>query len=244
MDHGALKIGSLFSGVGGLELGLERAGLGRVSWQVEIDPFCRSVLAKHWPEAVRYEDVRSIGKATVAPVDVVCGGFPCTDLSHAARGVARAGLAGEHSGLWREMLRVVSELAPRFVVIENVASAWRDWLPHVRRDLHELGYSCMPVRMRAADVGSPMGRARIFVAAYTDRDRECFSAFDAEVARASEVVAARADWAADPAESLGVPHGISARVDRLRTLGNAVVPQCAEVIGRAIVNATNGGSDV
>lgn len=232
-----MKIGSLFSGIGGLELGLERAGLGTVAWQVEIDPFCRGVLAKHWPEATRYEDVRTIDRATVASVDVICGGFPCTDLSHAARGVARSGLDGEASGLWFEMLRIVDALAPRFVIVENVAAAWRAWLPNVRRDLHRIGYSCLPLRMRAADVGCPMGRARIFVVAHTDRDRECLSAFHDEASRIAADVAHRADWSANPADVVGMANGVSNRVDRLRALGNAVVPQCAEVIGRAIVAA-------
>ena len=233
-----MKIGSLFSGIGGLERGLELAGLGEVAWQVEIDPFCRSVLAKHWPNATRLEDVRTVTAATVAPVDVLCGGFPCTDLSHAARGVARLGLEGEASGLWFDMLRIVDALAPRFVVVENVAAAWRSWLPNVRRDFFGLGYSSVPVRMRAADVGSPMGRARIFVVAYTDRDRERFGAFHDEASRLAEAVAHRREWHRDPAEVVGVADGVSARVDRLRALGNAVVPQCAEVIGRAILAAT------
>lgn len=232
-----MRIGSLFSGIGGLELGLERAGLGRVVWQCEIDPFCRRVLARHWPEAVRHEDVRSVSRATVTPVDVLCGGFPCTDLSHAARGIARSGLDGEQSGLWYEMLRVVAEITPRIVVVENVAAAWRSWLPIVRSDLDGLGYASMPIRMRAADVGCPMGRARVFVVAYPYGDRERFGAIDAEARRASQAIAHRRDWSTDPASFVGVADGVPDRVDRNRALGNSVVPQCAEVIGRAIVAA-------
>ena len=81
-----MRIGSLFSGIGGLELGLEWAGVGRTVWQVEADSFCRGVLAQHWPEVRRYEDVRNVGAATLAPVDLVCGGFPCQDVSAAGRG--------------------------------------------------------------------------------------------------------------------------------------------------------------
>src|SRR6185436_8967518 len=104
-----LTIGSLFAGIGGLELGLEMAGLGPVVWQVETDAACRDVLAMHWPKAERFHDVRAVDASALAPVDIVCGGFPCQDLSHAGKG---KGLAGERSGLWFEFERIVQELGP------------------------------------------------------------------------------------------------------------------------------------
>jgi DNA (cytosine-5)-methyltransferase 1 len=113
-----MRIGSLFSGIGGLELGLEWSGVGHTVWQVEREPFCRAVLAKHWPAAERFDDVRTVGKANLAPVDLICGGFPCQDVSSAGKG---AGLAGERSGLWREFARILGELQPGWVVVENVA---------------------------------------------------------------------------------------------------------------------------
>lgn len=162
-----LRIGSLFSGIGGLELDLERAGLGHVVWQVEIDPFCRDVLARHWPEVVRYEDVRSIRAATVAPVDIVCGGFPCQDVSLAGK---RAGLAGERSGLWSEFRRIVEELAPSIVVIENVLGLRTSGLPRVLADLADLGFDAEWSDLSAADVGAPHLRRRLFLVA-TDPER-------------------------------------------------------------------------
>jgi DNA (cytosine-5)-methyltransferase 1 len=111
-----VNVGSLFAGIGGFDLGFERAGM-RVAWQVELDPYCRAVLAHHFPEARRYEDVREVGAANLAPVDLICGGFPCQDLSPAGRG---AGLDGARSGLWAEFARIVRELRPRYVVVENV----------------------------------------------------------------------------------------------------------------------------
>ena len=229
-----MRIGSLFAGIGGLELGLERAGVGETVWQVEIDPFCRRVLEKHWPNAQRFNDVRSVGAATLPAVDVICGGFPCTDLSLAARGVARSGLDGERSGLWYEMLRVISELRPQAIVTENVAGPWRNWLPHMRRDLHGIGYASVSFRLRAADVGAPHGRARIFVVSYPHGDAERYRSIHAEASRVTQDICARGDWSAGAPSAVGMDDGGAERVDRNGALGNAVLPQCTEVIGRAL----------
>ena len=115
MTEDKLTVGSLFSGIGGFDLGFERAGM-TVQWQAEIDKHARRVLARWWPAAHCYDDVKEIG-GSAPRVDVLCGGFPCQDLSVAGR---RAGLAGERSGLFHEFMRVVDEVAPRWVVIENV----------------------------------------------------------------------------------------------------------------------------
>ena len=117
-----MRVLDLFSGIGGFSLGLERAGMQTVAF-CEIEPFCRAVLAKHWPGVKIYEDIRTLTAATLErdgiAVDVICGGFPCQDISVAGRG---AGLAGERSGLWREYFRLVGELRPRVVIVENVAA--------------------------------------------------------------------------------------------------------------------------
>ena len=123
------KIGSLFSGIGGFELGLERAIPAETIWQVEQDKFCQRILKKHWPKAKIYNDVRNITKDNVEPVDILCGGFPCQDISIAGK---TKGLKGEKSGLWWEMWRIISELRPRIAVLENVANILRlgtdrDW---------------------------------------------------------------------------------------------------------------------
>jgi len=228
-----MKIGSLFSGIGGLELGLERSGLGHVVWQCEIDPFCRSVLERHWPNATRYEDVRSL--RDVEAVDVICGGFPCQNLSR-ANVKTRTGLAGSSSGLWREFSRIVRNVRPTWIVVENVASAWRDWVPDVRLDLLCSGYSSVSINVSASDVGAPFDGARTFLVAKTNSNGKSTSAVDAQMAKLPKLAAAvRQDWGIPSPRALGIPDGVSNRVDRLRALGNAVVPQCAEVIGRAIV---------
>jgi len=157
-----MKIGSLFSGIGGLELGLERAIPGaEVVWQVERDEYARKVLAKHWPEARRFEDVREVGRSNLASVDLVCGGFPCQDISNAG---ARAGIDGERSGLWKEFSRILGEMVPRFVVLENVSAITYPGrgLGRVLGQLAALGYDggwdCIP----ASAVGAPHQRDRWF----------------------------------------------------------------------------------
>lgn len=114
-----LAVGSLFSGIGGLELGLERAGM-RVVWQVEKDPFCQRVLAKHWPDVRRHDDVTTFppGDGADWGCDLICGGFPCQDISPGNAG-KQQGIAGKRSGLWREFARIVGLLRPRYVLVEN-----------------------------------------------------------------------------------------------------------------------------
>ena len=159
-------IGSLFSGIGGLELGVEHATGGHVVWQVEKSEFCRSVLAKHYHNAVRYDDVCTVGE-NLARVDIICGGFPCQDLSLAGK---RAGFAGEKSSLWREYRRVVDLLRPSFVFVENVpplTTSRGGWdFAEVLGALAALGYDEVWDRFRASDVGAPHRRERIFVLAY------------------------------------------------------------------------------
>jgi DNA (cytosine-5)-methyltransferase 1 len=158
-----MKIGSLFSGIGGLELGLEWAGVGRTAWQVEQDLFCQAVLAHHWPDAKRYNDVREVGAHNLEPVDVICGGFPCQDISYAGKG---AGLAGARSGLWYEFARIIGELGPQYVVVENVAALFTRGIDAVLGTLADLGFDAECSTVSAAAVGAPHRRERVFIVAY------------------------------------------------------------------------------
>lgn len=164
-----MKIGSLFSGIGGLELGLEWVGVGHTVWQVEMDPYCQAVLAHHWPDAQRYTDVREVGAHNLSPVDVICGGFPCQDISYAGKG---AGLAGERSGLWTEFARIVGELGPQYVVVENVHALLTRGIDQVLGTLADLGYDAEWSTLRASDVGAPHRRERVFIVAYRNSERE------------------------------------------------------------------------
>jgi DNA (cytosine-5)-methyltransferase 1 len=230
-----MNIGSLFSGIGGLELGLEWAGLGPVMWQVEKDPFCRSVLAKHWPHVPRYVDVKEVGARQLEAVELICGGFPCQDVSSAGK---RAGIhAGTRSGLWLEYRRVLAELRPVFAVVENVGSDVPAWLPQVRRDLHLLGYRTRALGIAARDVGAHHGRARVFVVAHADGQGEPARAQHAEMA-----IPQAPSWAGgrftEP-DMVRVVPGLSGGLhQRLRGLGNSVVPQCAQIVGQVIRQMT------
>ena len=161
-----MTYGSLFSGIGGIDLGLDRAGL-RCLWQVEKDEYCRRVLEKHWPDVKRYGDVTELSGNELQPVDLICGGFPCQDVSHAAAG-SRAGIEGTRSGLWFEFCRIVRTLRPRFLFIENVAGVLvYGAMRRVIGELARLGYVGIWRSIRASDFGASHRRKRIFVVAYT-----------------------------------------------------------------------------
>jgi len=186
-----LTLGSLFSGIGGLELGVEAATGALVLWQVEKDAWCREVLAKHWPDAVRYDDVCTVNG--LPRVDIICGGFPCQDVSLAGK---RAGFGGTRSSLWREYRRVVADVGPRFVFVENVAgllTADDGWaFGEVLGDLAALGFDATWDVFRASDVGAPHRRERVFLLAYRSGEREC------EPEHGRESVASRRDAWVEP----------------------------------------------
>jgi DNA (cytosine-5)-methyltransferase 1 len=286
----------------------------------EIDPFCRRVLAKHWPHVLCYDNITTLTAARLAAdgisapladadsggqrwpivadekhrssvqserspcddagtrnIDVICGGFPCQDISVAGKG---AGMDGARSGLWSEYARIIGEVRPRYVIVENVAALLGRGLERVLGDLAALGYDaewhCIP----ASAVGAPHRRDRLWIVAYPHQFHDDVGGF-----RASEIFGGQrqktdirrgdADVAApDVANSKGVrwaegtphagrrgqamfadewpglagdgwwltepdvgrvAHGVPERVHRLRSLGNAVVPQIPEMIGRAIM---------
>ena len=237
-----LTFGSLFAGIGGFDLGFERAGMV-CKWQVEIDDYANRVLAKHWPEVHRERDVRECGRHNLERVDVICGGFPCQDVSYAGQG---AGLEGERSGLFYEIIRLIGDLGPRVVVLENVAALLTRGLGEVLRALAEIGFDAEWCCLPAAGVGAPHVRDRVFVVAYAngvlgearlrifDKDH-----WEWKVSREGykECVSAQR-WGVETAPRISrVDDGVPDQVDRLRCLGNAVVPQVAEWIGKRIVES-------
>ena len=165
-----LTIGSLCSGIGGLELGVEHATGARTLWQVEREPFCCEVLRRHWPDAVRYGDLFGVG-ADLPRVDVITAGFPCQPVSLAGKRKART----DARWLWPEVARIVAAVRPRFVLLENVPGLLTADNGHaiaeVLGDLAALGFDAEWATFRASDVGAPHKRERLFVLAYRDGDR-------------------------------------------------------------------------
>lgn len=308
----SFTFGSLFSGIGGIDLGLERAGM-QCAWQVEIDEYASKVLQKHWPNVARFRDIRTVGRVDLEAVDLIAGGFPCQDISGAGK---RAGITGERSGLWSEFYRIICELRPRYVLVENVAallypikrkrngrvvSIEHAPIGRVLGDLASCGYDAEWQILSAAAFGAPHIRERVFIIAYparngcegreyqpltrkytcspiagTDGNRQQMADTDGarcqefntahlstsqghatwrKIAPGVENATSRRErlyifprtqkgtqpileqsswWTTEP--ELGrVANGVPARMDRLTGLGNAVVPQLAEFVGRCIL---------
>ena len=292
-----MTVGSLCAGIGGFDLGFERAGM-TVRWQVEIDPFCRKVLTKHWPNVKRYEDLTTLTGDELEPVDLVCAGFPCQPVSVAG---ARKGQADER-WIWPHIARLLGVLRPRWVVLENTPGLFtagsrfiespESTFGAVLGDLAALGFDCEYETVSAQDLGAPHLRKRVWIVAHarhsgvlqrrlsgdveeqgvfaggvlcdgvqsgegeqresvadadggrldrigqpqqrplqsasgdqSDRRRTYGRFFDAEIG---------GEWEVEP-NIRRISHGVPNRVDRLKGLGNAIVPQIAEWIGRRII---------
>lgn len=233
-----MNVLDLFTGLGGFSLGLERAGMRTVA-SCEVDPFCRRVIAKHWPDVPCYDDIRSLTATRLAAdgiaADLVCGGFPCQDISHASAG-SRAGLDGLKSGLWFDMLRLIDEVRPQWVIVENSYRGRRKWLAEAIEGLGGLGYGATPLEIAAHDIGANHERQRCFVLADSGGRRHRLAAEAIRAGRQSPQL--HPWWACEPT-ICRVDDGFSSGVDRLRkrALGNAVLPQITERIGRAIFAA-------
>ena len=282
-----LTVGSLFSGIGGLDLGLERAGM-RVIWQSEIDDYASRVLKKHWPKVPNYGDIKTINWADVPPTDVICGGYPCQPFSLASN--VRKGEQDERH-LWPWVRDAISHIRPRYVILENVQGHLSLGGTTVIGEITSLGY-CVEWRIiPATAVGALHRRNRLFIVAYPNsceppngrqrtpipqedtsgrndgsgsgsftgeksvgstrgdtRDmadpssagwlgrRGAFESDNEEIRR--HVVRGAAYWTNEP--SVGrVAYGVSRRMDRLKGLGNAVVPQVAELVGRLVIEHAN-----
>jgi len=238
MTDAPKTFGSLFAGIGGIDLGLERCGLV-CKWQVEIDPYCQKVLAKHWPNVPRHDDVKTFppDESTTWQVDMVTAGFPCQDISLAGEG---KGIHGNRSSLFFDAVRIARTLKARWIFLENVPAITSGGLDVVLATLSQSGFDAEWQMLSAADVGAPHRRNRFWLRASladatsigssepgphgqpchpaAQETRQATQSFDGRV---------RHFWATEP-ELDRVADGLPSRVDRLKGLGNAVVPQCVE----------------
>jgi len=248
----------LFSGIGGFSLGLERAGMRTVAF-CEIDPFCRRVLAKHWPTVPCFDDVRTVTanrlRSDGIAADLICGGFPCQDISSAG---LKLGITGARSALWVEFARLIGELRPRYVIVENVSALLARGIDTVLGDLAALGYDAEWHCISAAHVGAPHSRERVWIVAYPNKPtvsqhdemgrmptirhadaqrwQQQMAVHLARIGREWESIPWDRVWPdEDSPLGMGVDDGLPERLDRLSHLGNAVVPQITEAIGRAIM---------
>jgi len=177
-----LTVGSLFSGIGGLDLGLERAGL-KVIWQSEIDPYCNKVLKKHWPEVPNYGDIKQIDWRTVERPNVICGGYPCQPFSTAGK---RRG-TDDPRHLWPWVRTAISELRPDYAILENVRGHLSMGGTAVIGDLTEIGYDAEWRIVSAAGLGAPHRRDRIIIVAYPNDTRSRTPKFNIDTERPAEI---------------------------------------------------------
>ena len=274
-----MKHGSLFSGIGGFDLAASWMGWENI-FQVEIDPFCTKILEKHFPQTERYKDIYEFdGTKYKGSIDIISGGFPCQPFSQAGK---RKG-TNDDRYLWPQMLRVISEVQPVFVVGENVAGLLSmengRTLERIFSDLENEGFRIETFVIPACAIGAWHRRERVWIVAYRDgnnqktgniypnsqstkyeqswnsqsrqngltniyKDTPYTISTGQQTGRNGNITKRQAQfawinattgeqWQSEP--SVGrVVHGLSGRVDRLKALGNAIVPQVAYEIFKAI----------
>ncbi|GAB1376828.1 hypothetical protein MASR1M48_16800 [Lactococcus petauri] len=248
-----MKVLDLFSGIGGFSIGLENANMETVAF-CEIDPHCREILKQHWPSVPIFEDIKKLKGTTNIPhitrdyrplqgnIDVICGGFPCQDISIAG---TKKGIKGERSGLWKEYKRLIGEVRPTFAIIENVANLRSKGLVTVLQDLWQLGYDAEWAVISAKSVGAWHERKRVWIIAFPH-------GYDFRLGvEASATKKEKQEWWSKARSALSFKwsdqpsicrtvNGVSAGLDerkrkrRIKQLGNSVLPQIPELIGKEV----------
>lgn len=231
-----MTVGELFAGIGGIGLGLERAGM-TVKWAIENEPYAARVLRKNFSHVdVIEQDTTTVDFNDLSKVDLLTGGFPCQDISYAGKG---EGIEGQRSSLWSEFHRAITQLEPSWVLVENVPALTSRGLGVLLRDLAQSRFDAVWTHIPAAAIGAPHRRDRIFIVAYSQsirgRQAKPIQAGRNAIGKSSKTILGY--WWATESSVGRLANGIPSRMDRFRCLGNAVVPQVAEFIGHHILAA-------
>ena len=251
-----MKVLDLFSGIGGFSLGLERAGMQTIAF-CENDPFCQKVLQKNWPNIPIHNDIRELdGNEFRGKIDLICGGFPCQPFSVAGK---RKGTE-DNRDLWPEMFRIIQQAKPTWIIGENVANFTSMAFRRTKVDLESEGYIVQPFIIPACAVNAPHRRDRLWIVGYAKcngsstpteqssfdktndsseegKNKEC--QFTRSIGIWNDVFYSdkRTSYPISSPKVCGVDDGVSNRTHRLRSLGNAVVPQIPEIIGKVIMKS-------
>jgi DNA (cytosine-5)-methyltransferase 1 len=243
-----LKLLDTFSGIGGFSFAAERLVGGFETVQfVEWDPYCQKILNQHWPSTPIHGDIQTFYPQPFS-ADVICGGFPCQDISVAGR---QAGIkVGTRSGLFYELIRIIRLVRPRYVVLENVAAIVTNGLGVVLGELAEAGFDCEWSCIRASDLGACHRRDRWWLVAYSNSSGSQRFGREGELRKTGEKKSPRwnsrytmlnPEWRSYVSKPLLFrgDDGLSNRVDRIRALGNSVVPQVAAVPLQRVIDLEN-----
>lgn len=242
MTRDKLKVLDLFSGIGGFSLGLERTGGFETVGFCEIDSYCQKVLKKHWPDVAIHDDINTLNVEDIynGKIDVITGGYPCQPFSVAGN---RKGHKDDRH-LWPRMFEIIKQARPTWIICENVNGHITMGLDEVLHDLESEGYASKPFVIPACAIDAPHRRDRVWIVANTNRERlegsEEARDSCAEGKKADKQLAGfcESEWRSWPTEPriCRVANGVSDRMDRIRGLGNAVVPGVVSKIGQAILD--------
>lgn len=239
-----MKVLDLFSGIGGFSLGLERAGMETVAF-CEYDPFCQEILKKHWSTVPVYKDIKELNyeilrQDGIKEIDIICGGFPCQDISVAGK---QQGITAERSGLWKEFARLIEEIRPSYAIIENVANLRNNGLTTVLQDLRKIGYDAEWHIIPASSVGAFHQKERLWVISYPNSERLDGAWANEQTTRFTRSYQEENKelyWK-NKSKVHRMVNGVSRGLDyfiwknRVKSLGNSIVPHIAENIGKILI---------
>jgi DNA (cytosine-5)-methyltransferase 1 len=228
-DPNSFTAGSLFTGIGGFDLGLIESGW-KILFQVENERFKQRILKKRFPNVELHSDIRFLDYGLLPRPRLLCGGFPCQDISK-ANSVERKGLRGEKSGLWKEFLKAIINLKPEWVLVENSDQLF-NWVPEVRASLSRHSYASLSLVLSSGFIGAKHSRPRGFVVANSNGESQPLLSLYDEMADLSKM-ARKVPWPAPP-DRMGMAPWIPNRMDRLKSLGDSVDPKIIYLFGLAL----------